>query len=102
MSVSKGSVGGSVAMMVTTPFLSILHGWALTMLWRWFVVPTFHVAQLGIVPAIGLGLVVAMFMPNIPSQNDEKDENPNLTLVLMAVIKPLILLGVGALWHSCQ
>lgn len=102
MTATKGSVGGAVAMMATTPFLSILHGWALTLLWQWFVVPTFHVAQLGIIPAIGLSLFVALITPTVTSKTDEKDENPNLTLVLTALFKPLILLGVGFLWHSCQ
>lgn len=99
---TKGSIGGAIALLLSIPFLSILHGWVLTMLWRWFVVPTFHVPELAIIPAIGLGLVVGMFMPEIPVQKKEDEDYPFLTAFLKLAFKPLFILAVGALWHTCQ
>ncbi|TSC81867.1 MAG: hypothetical protein G01um101420_780 [Parcubacteria group bacterium Gr01-1014_20] len=33
---------------------SLLRGWVLSILWGWFMVPTFGLPELGVVPAIGM------------------------------------------------
>lgn len=44
--------------LVTRPTFSIWHGYVLTNLWGWFVVPTFGFPQIGIAQAIGVSVFV--------------------------------------------
>jgi hypothetical protein len=39
---------------------TLLHAYVLVHLWAWFVTPTFHVATLAYVPAVGLMLVTRL------------------------------------------
>lgn len=39
-------------------FSSIFNGYALSVLWGWFVVPTFHLPTLSLVQAIGLAMIL--------------------------------------------
>lgn len=54
LAIFGGIVGVGLLMVLT----SIFNGYVLNVLWRWFVVPTFDAPQLGIVPAIGVAMVV--------------------------------------------
>lgn len=50
---------------------AITNGFALTVLWRWFVMPLFEVHALSIAHAIGLSLLVGMFgSSDYKSQDD--------------------------------
>ncbi|MCP3017986.1 hypothetical protein [Cupriavidus basilensis] len=50
--------------------LTILKGWALSVVWAWFIVPTFALPALTIPQAIGISIVAALIKPgNIESQN---------------------------------
>lgn len=46
------------------------NGWVLTMMWAWFVVPTFGLPVLSVVPAVGLALIVSMLTYQIPVAPD--------------------------------
>jgi len=50
--------GGFVYAVLLMVFGSIYGGYALTILWKWFVVPIFHTPELSIPSAIGIALVV--------------------------------------------
>ena len=43
--------------------VALWRGFVLTKLWAWFIVPTFGLPMLTMIPAIGLSLVVGMFIP---------------------------------------
>lgn len=50
--------------------VTILKGWALSVVWAWFIVPTFALPALTIPQAIGISIVAAMVKPgNIESEN---------------------------------
>jgi hypothetical protein len=52
---------GVIVLFVLAGFLAILlHGWALSVLWGWFVVPIFKVPQLTIPLAIGIVTTVQL------------------------------------------
>ena len=52
-------LGGIVGAGFLMVFSSIFTGYTLSVLWGWFVVPTFGVPALHIVPAIGVAIVVS-------------------------------------------
>jgi hypothetical protein len=79
---------------------SLLRGWALSVLWGWFVVPFFHLPPLSIVLAIGLGLVVGMFKGNTNTDIYNKETNKTdwtktLTLCAGIFLSPLLSVGIG-------
>ena len=73
----------------------LINGLALKFLWGWFVVPTFHLTPLALVPAIGIGLCVAL----LTAQYIPKEEDQLTTSVFYEIVNPVILLGVGWVVH---
>jgi hypothetical protein len=49
---------GCVFMVLISPLTSILNGYVLSLLWSWFLVPTFHIPALNIPQAIGISIIV--------------------------------------------
>jgi hypothetical protein len=77
----------------------LLNGWAILMLWGWFVVP------LGVVPihmawAIGLAVLMSMFgqAPPIAKKSDKGDEKTSSALMIL-FLRPLLAVFVGWLCH---
>jgi len=82
----------AVLALLITPFSMMYHGYALSILWRWFVVPTFGIPALSIPAAIGLGLTIAY----LTHQNIQEDESrPIEQAFALAVIKPTFALFIG-------
>ncbi len=73
---------------------AILRGFVLTMLWGWFLVPTFDLPELGIPVAIGISLV-ASFLIHQHIGTEEKTKPGQLALMIL--LDPLVALIVGAI-----
>lgn len=78
---------------------SLLNGWALKVLWSWFVAPVFQVSSISTAQAIGLSLVfVLMQSSSRTSNNTNSDKSPTALLfeaVFLAVVTPLFAVGCG-------
>jgi hypothetical protein len=72
---------------------TMLSGWVLTMLWAWFVTPTFGLPLLSIPQAIGLCLVVNMLAGQSRTGKDGDKDWANLLAV--AFVGPLLVLAMG-------
>jgi len=85
--------------------LSVLNGWVLSVLWGWFVVPL-GVAQLHTVGAIGLSLVVSLLVGGnravTTGSSGTADESKAVTNLVIAVLVPFVLLGIGWVIHCFQ
>lgn len=68
---------------------SILEGWALSILWRWFVVPATVFHPLSVAQAIGIAITV-----NMLTATSAKDENDG-TFLLTLFLRPIIVLAIG-------
>lgn len=75
-----------------------LYGFVLVKLWSWFVAPTFHVPNLNIPVALGISLVVGMLTHQFV-KTKEKVEYETADF-LGAVLRPLLYLGIGAIYHA--
>lgn len=79
---------------------SIINGYALSVLWGWFVAPTFELPTLGIAQAIGIALVVT-FLTHQYTDEDDKEFSEKIGHAISAsVLKPLIYLLIG--WIAFQ
>ena len=94
-------LGGFVGLGMLLFFNDLLSGYALSVLWEWFIVPTFGAPHLGVVPAIGIAMVVSY----MTYQNDDCKKEKRTTreevirLVAMAVMKPGMSLFFGWIVH---
>lgn len=58
------------ALLLAQPLFAVWEGYAISVLWGWFVVPVFHAPPLHLAQAIGLDLVVSVFRWTVPSKAD--------------------------------
>jgi putative Mn2+ efflux pump MntP len=74
-----------------------LRGWAIKVLWGWFVVPVFGLPALTVMSAIGVSMVIVALNPNYSKPNTKDDtalERAAFTL-FMAILFPLMSVGIG-------
>jgi len=78
---------------------SLLNGWALKVLWSWFVAPVFQISTISIVQAIGLSLVFSLMQSSSRTSNNANSDKSPMTLlfeaVFLAVVTPLFAVGFG-------
>ena len=80
---------------------SILNGWALSVPWGWFVVPTFNLPDLGIVHAFGLSMVINLFFvpPYSDSEYKKKISDSVVRALGYVVLSPFISVSPGWIVH---
>ena len=91
MKASKALVGVAIALLCV-PWSAFV----LTKLWGWFVVP-FHVQALGLWQAAGVTLVCRYIV--IPEDMAKRKDDEPWKAVVLAVVYPAMVLGIGALYH---
>ena len=81
-------------------YSALMHGWALSKLWSWFISRTFDVPELSIPAAIGFLMVVNYLTTKIDLQKKKEKEEYLVTLLngfMISTIKPLFALILGAI-----
>lgn len=75
---------------------AVLNGWALSVLWGWFIVPVLKVPQLTILQAIGVAMVVSFLTKNY-STSDKSKGTADLIgdLIAATLINPVLTIGLG-------
>lgn len=69
---------------------AILRGWALTVLWGWFVVPLFGLPALGVAQAIGFSVTVGLIVHQYVPSKDKDTWAPLATTFLTPLLAVLI------------
>lgn len=93
---------GIITVTLITMVLSVvMDGWALSLLWEWFIYPIGG-PQLNIPQAIGFSIVVRYLTHQ--HQKDENKDKPFTEVlswsIALAIVKPLMALGVGLIIKS--
>lgn len=93
---------GCVVILLLIPVGIFMRGWALTMMWGWFVTP-FGVMQIGMAHALGLASCIALFH-GVSSNSGKSDNDKPAKFVAKVfatvVLGPLLIVGIGYLFHS--
>ncbi len=71
----------------------VLNGLAASVLWGWFAVPIFGVPPITIPEAIGLSMLIGMFVSQVRDQTDDNAEFWVRLAVCFA--RPAVAVGVG-------
>lgn len=90
----ENSVFAIIGILVLIPFVWMLEGWALSTLWRWFIVTQFHAVALTIPSAIGISIVFGLLKGTTFAAEDPKYKS-FLTRVFAFIITPLFAVGCG-------
>jgi hypothetical protein len=80
---------------------AILNGFALSILWGWFMIPTFQLPEIGIVQAIGIGLVISFLTHQRMQSREGEDARKVLrNQITGALIQPIAALLLGWVVHK--
>ena len=90
---------GSLLIGITMILGPTINGWALSVLWGWFIAPTFGLSKLSVPMAMGLAVVVRMFMPTdflAAAERKQVSMSGAVGMVIGgAIIAPLGAVGFG-------
>lgn len=78
---------------------SILNGYVLSILWAWFIVPTFHAPVLSIPVAIGVSMVIHYLTFTDTTDLAKKEDSKWWSSLLIALLRPVVVLAFGAVVH---
>lgn len=89
-------LGLAVLGVVAVVVVSITNGWALSVLWGWFVTPIFGITAPTIPMAIGFSLVVGMFSSSSSSSDKEKSTGQIIgSIIGVAIFRPAFAVFMG-------
>jgi hypothetical protein len=97
------TLGIAVSFIVALVLGSIFNGYALSVLWGWFVVPVFHLPVLTVVPAIGIAMVVGYLTHQTEPDVEEKERETGeklLRLIALVFFRPAFALFFGWIVHQ--
>ena len=91
---------GSVVAVLLIVLLGVVRAWAITVLWDWFVVPTFGLPEISKVTAFGLGAFVSLFTKYEVKEKNWDDGTALMGTILGELFGGVIsaLLVVGICW----
>lgn len=82
------------------PGAYLLHGFVFVKLWTWFVVTTFGLSTIGLVPAIGLCIFVGFLTAKFPNWDARRSHfQQKIERTTWIFLYPLMILGVGYIVH---
>lgn len=91
-----------IGLLVSLPLLlglgAVLNGWALSLMWAWFVIPVFSLPSISIGQAIGIGMIASFCTWQNAAQDEDKDEDALVRFfkgVFLIIFRPLITVGIA-------
>jgi len=76
-------------------FAVVFHGWAICLLWSWFILPRFSTPPLGLLEAVGLSFFISLFIPGLSGALKPAYILPISQRLVHAAVSPLVTVGVG-------
>lgn len=76
---------------------AIVRAFVLTVMWGWFVMPTFGLRELSIPAAMGLSLILGMLTNPGTNKYDDHDKAELFGVLVGAAFGPLLILVLGAI-----
>lgn len=98
-------LGGTVAVIaifvISIP-LAMLGGVVLSDLWRWFIVPIFHLPTFNFMQAVGIAYVAGFFRIGLATSQASEIEGAPISSIFSSMVGTalgyLLLWGFGAIW----
>jgi uncharacterized membrane protein SpoIIM required for sporulation len=77
------------------PVIVTLDGWAVSVLWAWFMVPYLHLPVLPVAVAIGVRLVISLLTFQEVDTPKEKKEEAWYSILFRALARPFLAVAFG-------
>lgn len=87
--------GKLVFALIIVAFACIIGGYVFVVLWRWFIVSTFHLQPLTIAQAIGLNLIIAYMKSPIKNDNEDLSFKDVVIKIFSAIFSAALMLLFG-------
>lgn len=84
-----------IALFILLVFGPVAYGYALSVMWAWFVVPTFGLPALSIPLAVGLAMTVRMVTNQSETSRNDGDEHPVAKAIAYGLLAPMFGLFLG-------
>ncbi len=93
--------GGSIVVVILMVVSSIFNGYALSVLWGWFMVPTFGLPELSIAPAIGIAIVISYLTHQVNAKKDDGESFGKKMVrgIVLTTLEPSFALLFGYIVH---
>ena len=96
---SESATAIGFTLLLAVPLTTLLRGWALSVLWAWFVTPFFGIKLLPIGYALGLAILVGYLVPSTECQKEDDSLKSTtekiITVLAKAILAPLLAVGMG-------
>ena len=86
-----------IAIPVILVLSSVLNGFVLTILWKWFMIPVFSLPAINVPQAIGISMLIS-FLTHQQNGNKKEDKEQFelwVSLLFNALLNPLLVLGIA-------
>lgn len=83
-----------VSMLLWLP-IAALWGWAISLLWEWFIVPAFNLPIILMHEALGLAVVMSLLTKNVDTTDTRDYVEQLVSSNIIGVLRPLLAVGVG-------
>ena len=94
-----GEFTGIVARMTVD---SIFNGYALSVLWGWFVAPAFGLPELSVVSAVAIAMIIGCLTKQYTgNKDDDISIKKMLKIVFVTILRPSFSLFFGYILHIC-
>ncbi len=91
-----GCIGMVLVIVLMVVIGSLMNGWALSILWKWFVIPIFTLPSLSIIQAIGVSMVVGILTSHSSTIDSSKEWTEIInTYIGRAIVYPIMVVGIG-------
>ena len=89
---------GTIALMAGN---AIFRGYVMSMMWSWFIIPTFELPELSIVSAIGIALLIAFLTKEVDVNEVQKEDLGKRISkgIVMGLAKSSAVLSFGYIIH---
>lgn len=87
-----GCLGMFLASILMMVIGTLMNGWALSILWKWFVIPIFGLPALSIIQAIGISMTVGLLISRSSADNSKKEWTE---IVGGYIAYPVLAVGIG-------
>ena len=97
LTVMGGGLFSAIILMVLS---AIFSGYALSVLWSWFIVPTFGLPAISIPVAIGISIIVGYMSRSVTEKDEDESFGDIMTKgIITAITKPAMALLIGYVVH---
>jgi hypothetical protein len=69
-----GCIGLLTAAVLMAIISTVVNGWALSLLWAWFVVPIFELPDLSLMQAIGIAMIINFSTSNLAKEKIQAEK----------------------------